>query len=620
MTSPAASRLEKLRGVVDVARFVLPYAWTTNRGASAVFAASTALSAVVTPLLTVVAGLVVTDLQRSMASSAERMSGLSYWLTVAGASAFLGVAAGAVRSYCRNRLIDDVNLRVNREMMHKAAALDLPQLENHGVQSLYLRSSANPHGNVIQASLGVLDVVAAAVQTFSLVAILFVLEPFWSAFLLLVAIPPLVHRWALSKAHHAAQREASHALRWAGYYAATLVNAALAPTVKILGLSGLFLKRFDRHSSEVVRVTARNHRRRAVASVLSAGVSIAVMLGMIAAVARRVMTGEIGVGAFVAYWAAAWRLQAAMVEFSEALSTVFDSFLVVSNLRRFLSQTASLPAGTTLHDGLPWRIELRGVTFQYEGAAAPAVDRVDLTIRAGETIAIVGSNGAGKSTLAKLLCRLYDVTEGQVLVNGVDVREYDPGSLRSQIAYVQQQVSRLEGTAGENLAFGDWSELIERPDKVEELAREFGIDELVSTLPQGYSTHLGRIFGEHDLSGGQWQRVAIARALFRTQASVVILDEPTASLDQKNEDRLYQTIKSQLREKTSILVTHHLSTIRLADRIVMMHQGRIVEVGTHAELLENDGAYAAMYRKHVHRLTAVGLAETNAADSERNAA
>jgi ATP-binding cassette subfamily B protein len=581
---------------------VLPYVWRIDRRLSIAYATSTALAALLAPLMAVVLGAIVVGLQQSWSQSDDRLADLYRWLGLAGATGLVGYTAGAVRGYCRRRLTDEVQAGVERDLLRHAAGLDLERLEDSRVQAVFLRAAQNPAGHVMSGALGVLESAATLFQAAGLAAILLAVEPLWSLCLLLVSVPQLVSRWALARAKYRAHVAASEARRWTAYSAQVLTNPALAPSVKLLDLGRLFVGRCEERAARVNADARRIHRRHAAASVVSAAFSIGVLLWIMGAIGRRVLVGELHVGMFAAYWTAAWRLRSALNDLGESLSMVFDAEFVVAGLREFLQIQSGPAAGTRPHDGRPSRIELEGVTFTYPGASAPAVADVTLRIEPGETIAVMGQNGAGKTTLTKLLCRLYDPTAGRILIDGIDARQYDPAGLRNRFAYVAQHPMPFEASGHENIAYGEWTALAQSPEEVERIGREANVDAFLRRLPQGYQTHLGRLFGEHDLSGGQWQRISIARALARRSAVVVIMDEPAANLDVLTEERLYESIRERLRGKTAILITHRFSTVRMADRVLVMENGRVAEAGTHQELIARGGRYAEMYRSHMELL------------------
>ena len=245
---------------------------------------------------------------------------------------------------------------------------------------------------------------------------------------------------------------------------------------------------------------------------------------------------------------------------------------------------------------LPLRggIEFRDIGFRYPDSEEWALRGVNLIIRPGEKIALVGHNGAGKTTLIKLLSRLYDPTEGSILIDGIDIRDLDPLELQQRIGVIFQDFVRYHLPVRENIGFGQ----IDAMDDVERIAaaaRKSGAQAVVEELPEGYETMLGRWFHDgHELSLGQWQKVALARAFMR-DAEILVLDEPTASVDARAEYEIFQNFKALTEGKMAILISHRFSTVRMADRIAVIQEGRIAELGTHDELLSRAGTYAELF-------------------------
>jgi ATP-binding cassette subfamily B protein len=311
----------------------------------------------------------------------------------------------------------------------------------------------------------------------------------------------------------------------------------------------------------------------------------------------------------VAYWTAAWRMRAVIGHLSDAVSMTLDAHFELVNIREVLSLKPTSPVAGAVRGPLQGRIELRNLTFHYAASDVPAIDDVSAIIEPGECVALVGPNGAGKTTLAKLIARLYEPSRGSVLIDDVDLREWDLTDLHRQISVVFQEPARFEATVAENIAFGDWERLLSAPDLVREVARRTGFHDSVEELPEGYKTHIGRQFGRVDLSGGQWRQLAVTRGLANNPA-LIILDEPTANLDACAEERFFRSIREMLAGRTSILISHRFSTLRLADRLLVLDGGRLVEQGSHHELVRRNGLYASMYRAFSARVT--GDAESRA--------
>ena len=370
--------------------------------------------------------------------------------------------------------------------------------------------------------------------------------------------------------------------------------------VKIFGLAPLVLGRyralFDKFYSEDRRLALRKSAAGLVLGALSLLAFYASYLFM----ADRAAQARITLGDLTLYLVAFRQGQAAIQSALASIGSLYEDGLFVSNLFTYLDiptageSPRSRPASAA--KGRSQLIEFREVAFRYPSSDRDALHGVDLRIEPGEKLALVGDNGAGKSTLIKLLLRLYDPSHGAILYGGVDLRDFDPRDLRDRIGVLFQDYVKYQFTALENVGLGEVRAISDRP-RIDAAVERAGARAVVDELPQKLDTMLGGWFEEgHELSGGQWQKIALARAFMRDQAELLVLDEPTASLDAEAEHDLFLRLKALAADRSAILISHRFSTVRTADRIAVLQGGRIAELGSHDALLAKDGRYAHLFR------------------------
>ena len=392
--------------------------------------------------------------------------------------------------------------------------------------------------------------------------------------------------------------EVREAQRQADYTYRLAVDPPAAKELRLFGLSSWTLDRFAQRRRRLFELQWRATRMRERSVIWSLLLALTANVLFFWVLADRLATGAIGLGATVAFaQAAGLTSQLAFSNFQWALDGAAAPANAVVRLARTMSQYGDLPSGSSSADDLPaHQIRFRNVTFTYPTGDAPVLESFDLTIPAGSSLAIVGQNGAGKTTLAKLLCRFYDPDSGSIEVDGIDLREFDIQSWRRRLAATFQDFVRFELPLRDNV-----SPLGANDDDVLaalEAAGAADLAELDTILSKSYA-------GGTDLSGGQWQRVALARSVCAVAlgAGLVILDEPTAQLDVRGEAEIFDRLLQATRDSTTILVSHRFSTVRHADRICVIEGGRVVELGSHTELMAARGRYFTMFDLQASRFT-----------------
>jgi ATP-binding cassette subfamily B protein len=329
----------------------------------------------------------------------------------------------------------------------------------------------------------------------------------------------------------------------------------------------------------------------------------AAIYGSLALVAMRAASGAITIGSLAMYYQALQRGQAQLQEFLNGLVNLYENNLFMKNLSDFLDlkpriadATNPKPAPNPIREGLVFE----GVSFSYPGKEGLILEDVSFQIRPGEKVALVGENGSGKTTIVKLMCRLYDPTSGRILLDGIDIREFSVAELRRQFSVIFQDFVRYHLSFAENIALGNVEEAQDR-EKIVHAARRAGADEVAAKLRDGYETPLGRVFYEgEEISGGEWQKVALARAFLR-EAPFIIMDEPTSAMDARAEYHMFQRFAEMAEGRAAVLISHRLSTVRMADTILLLENGRISERGPHDELIAQGGAYARMFEMQAKR-------------------
>lgn len=393
--------------------------------------------------------------------------------------------------------------------------------------------------------------------------------------------------------HRRAAWEGAPYQRRGEYYGRCITDREYARETRLLGAYGYFFRKFRENMAMVRDIDWKATKKSELMEIFLRFIAMTGYIGMILLLFYYLIRGRVSIAAFAA-------ILASLDSISDKLDVMFRTWLpgMTDNIGSAENYMAfmGLPERQAVKE-IPEgkRVSFHKVSFAYPGKEEPVLHEIDLDIKEGETVAIVGENGAGKSTFAKLLLGLYCPTEGRVEIDGVDTRKIDPGDSVGKLSAVFQNFQKYKMTLEENVLMSDSRHPVDENRILHSLHRA-GLDENGGEFGQGLDTMLSREFGGTDLSGGQWQRLAIARGLYR-QHNLIVLDEPTAAIDPLKETEIYQKFAESAKNKTAVIITHRLGSARIADRIVVLDKGRIAEQGTHEELMGRHGLYSEMYHE-----------------------
>jgi len=575
--------------------------WDTSAALTVVMAATTLVSGILPAAIASVGGLfvdaVASAFQETGASAQQLRSEALYYVFLEAGLVVLITAAQRINTVCQSILRVLLGNKINVMILEKALTLELAHFEDSEFYDKLVRARREASSRPLSLVIKTFDLFRDSILLVTIGIWLYQFSPYAVLLLGLAGVPAFLAEAKFSGEAFRIHRRRSAERRMQIYLEMVLTREDGVKEVKLLQLGKLFVQRYVDIFKNIYKEDKSLVLRRGFWGYVLGLLASAAFYFAYGWVGFAAIAGTITIGQMTMYIAQFRLGQNAVTSSLTAVNGMYEDNLYLSNLSEYLAhkvpeQTGNKTRGPDPADG----IRFENVSFHYPGSENPALHNITLHIHSGESLAIVGENGSGKTTLIKLLTRLYVPTRGNIFLEGLELSAWDIDTLRQKIGVIFQDFSRYQLMVGENIGIGDVKN-IHQDEYVAEAARKGMADVFVKDLPAAYKTQLGTWFKDgKELSGGQWQKIALSRAFMRSQADILILDEPTAAIDAKAEAEIFEHFRELTANKISIIISHRFSTVRRADYIIVLDQAEILERGTHKELLHLDGQYATLFK------------------------